>query len=152
MDRNAKGFEIFNRQCTFYEISNRKKCCPGFPSRFNRARLIFPFFFSPFTRTFPNSSSPARENLCTVSLFQTEDASRPGPVFTRVCTRTGRGEKVQAISRATHGQPLSLSLSARWLQRVEEGKRPLLHHPSSTSVERTYPIQTAAQPCASRAR
>lgn len=85
-------------------------------------------------------------------------------VYFRRKTRVARGLCLRACAREQdeerkckqfHGQHtanLSFSLSARWLQRVEEGKRPLLHHPSSSSVERTYPIQTAAQPCASRAR
>lgn len=122
-----------------------------FPSRFNPARLASFFLFS---SPLSHGRFPIRARLhvkiSARSVYFRRKTRVARGACLRACARgTGRGEKVRAISRATS---LSLSLSARWLQQVEEGKRPLLHHPfSSSSMERTYPIQTAAHSCASRA-
>lgn len=166
--RGREGFEIFDRQCTFYKISNRKKCTSTFrrpplvqfPSRFNPARLasFFSFFLLPF-----HTDVSQFELACTWKSLHGQfilDGRRESPVG-RVYARVHAEQDEERKCNQFHGQhtanlsvSLSLSLSARWLQQVEEGKRPLLHHPSSpsSSVERTYPIQTAAHSCASRAR
>lgn len=101
-----------------------------FPSRFNPARLASFFLFS---SPLSHGRFPIRARLhvkiSARSVYFRRKTRVARGACLRACARgTGRGEKVRAISRATS---LSFSLSARWLQQVEEGKRPLLHHPPS---------------------
>ena len=147
----------FQSKEMYFDVSPPTPCAVSIPIQPGSARFIFFLFSSPLSHgRFPIRARLHVKISARSVYFRRKTRVARGACL-RACARgTGRGEKVQAISRATHGQPLcfSLSLSVRWLQQVEEGKRPLLHHPSSpsSSVERTYPIQTAAHSCASRAR
>lgn len=98
-----------------------------FPSRFNPARLASFFLFS---SPLSHGRFPIRARLhvkiSARSVYFRRKTRVARGACLRACARGTGGEKVRAISRATS---LSFSLSARWLQQVEEGKRPLLHHP-----------------------
>lgn len=112
-----KGFEIFDRQCTFYKISNRKKCtstfrCPPLRSFHPDSTLLGSLHFSFFLLPFHTDVSQF-ELACTWKSLHGQfilDGRRESPVG-RVYARVHAEQDEERKCEQFHGQPLSLSLS-----------------------------------------
>ena len=110
----------------YFDVSPPTPCAVSIPIQPGSARFIFFLFSSPLSHgRFPIRARLHVKISARSVYFRRKTRVARGACL-RACARgTGRGEKVQAISRATHGQPLcfSLSLSLSLLGGCSRSKR-----------------------------